>query len=387
MPTASLSPSGRTSLGVAAAVVVAVVAGGVVVLRHAAPPRAWSASLGGKVFTAPGFDANTFACCTENNELVLARLDSGETVWTRTDLKAYGTPLVDDQRVVVATFGHTVVALDAGSGDELWRHDAGSFVSALAADDGAVIVGRGYGFCVLDAESGDVISDYAARDDSDDREVTEALTIWGGIAYVAFSVRKDFEISFGNRAVVDGGVYAVELGTSTRLWTCADGDRVRHAPLVTEDCVIVATTSGLVNKVYAYERRDGSVRWKHLGVDGVPAVGEGTVSFKGTDSRTTKRGPLPLLEERYFYTGIALADGAERWKDAASTELRAAGVSGPLALYANGTRIESYSAESGRSRWRIGLEAEPAARPVLAGEYLLVFTADAQAQAFRLAAR
>jgi pyrimidine-specific ribonucleoside hydrolase len=85
---------------------------------------------------------------------------SGEEIWRFTAPGALpSSPTVAGDRVFFGVVsGDGLVALDRGSGDELWRADLGGIISSPVVSEGAVYVGSGDGnLYAVDAATGDVL--------------------------------------------------------------------------------------------------------------------------------------------------------------------------------------------------------------------------------------
>ena len=131
--------------------------GRVVVYDPASGAERWTAEVGAPVYATPMVQGDLYVATTRGR---VARLGaaSGEVVWavdTEQTLRA-ASPLVVDGRVVVGFSDGTVRSLDQDTGDEQWRTDVGSVVSARpAASDGQIWVGTmGNRLIALDAETG-----------------------------------------------------------------------------------------------------------------------------------------------------------------------------------------------------------------------------------------
>lgn len=78
----------------------------------------------------------------------------------------YASPAVVDGTVYLATGTGSIVALDAGTGDEIWKRDAGGPLnSSPAVAGGSLFIGRfDGGIEARDLESGDVLWEFVTRD-------------------------------------------------------------------------------------------------------------------------------------------------------------------------------------------------------------------------------
>ncbi|HYH11913.1 MAG TPA: PQQ-binding-like beta-propeller repeat protein, partial [Thermomicrobiales bacterium] len=96
----------------------------------------------------------------------------------------FSAPAVDDAMVVVHT-RNDLVAVDVGSGEELWRYDTGGSWSAPTMVDGVVYVGSNgvaarMGLHLIDAETGEAIARF-----EEVGTMNGSPVVTGGIVYAA----------------------------------------------------------------------------------------------------------------------------------------------------------------------------------------------------------
>ena len=378
-----LSLSGRPKIVALTATTLALLLAGVVVVRGSAPAADWSLTLPSLAPYGPGVGEGRIAFCTKDETLRVLDSQTGVELWNRPGLRAYATPVVHRDRVLVATLDYTLVAFDLASGDELWTVDAGGG-RMLAVWGDELVVGRNTGFDVRAFETGRLDWEYRPSEDGLEGNLTEAISVADGVVFVAFSIKSNFGISFGNRSVVAGGVYAVDLGSGRQAWVSPIEDRVRHSPIVHDGTVVAATSSGLVNEVYGLDAKTGALRWKHVGASGTPRVIEDTVCFVNVDSRTGKSGPVPLLEEKYSYIGLDLATGEEEWSRGAAFEPWQSQDDADLVFFGYEDTVQALGGESGSRSWRLSLESDLSAPLASADGRLFVFTEDSQLKSYSL---
>jgi len=138
-----------------------------------------------------------------------------------------------------------LVALDAETGDEKWRFQAGVMESSPLLVDGAIYVGTfDHNLYALDAATGKKRWAFKTGD-----------AVKGG------PVLADGTIYFGS---YDGKVYAVDARTGKRRWGSAAQGGLRGAgnfyatPAVAYGRVFIGNTDG---KVYAFGARSGNLLW------------------------------------------------------------------------------------------------------------------------------
>lgn len=170
---------------------------------------------------------------------------NGETMWTfpsnpdeNSQGLFYATPAVADGRVFVASQIRTggflsqrqdvVWALDAETGNELWRFEgaSGQYVEGGAVSEGIFVIGNG-----------------------------------------------------------DGNVYGLDAETGTLKWTFETGHRVWATPLIVSDTVYIGSMD---RHLYALRLSDGQVKWDfHTdgAFAGTPAWRDGTLYIGAFDDR------------------------------------------------------------------------------------------------------
>ena len=216
-------------------------------------------------------------------------LASGEVRWT----KELGTPIsgavtLDAGRLLATTLGgqegpSEIVALDAESGDELWRasaEDASNLVSAPVVANGRMLTLDALGgVLAFDAEDGrflwrsEVINPIAPR----------------GQPFLLQGVGAPAPVSADGQVFavdVTGRVYAFEAETGAALWDHALNDPSQFSPpLLTDDHVLVPTDSGTL---YAVDRRSGHLVWRVDGegtfLRGLSDAGDLLVGVTGFDN-------------------------------------------------------------------------------------------------------
>jgi outer membrane protein assembly factor BamB len=221
--------------------------------------------------------------------LTVIDLESGDVRWT----KKLGTPIsgavtLDAGRVLATTLGgqedpSEIVALDADSGDELWRasaEDASNLVSAPVVADGRMLTLDALGgVLAFDAEDGhflwrtEVINPIAPR----------------GQPFLLQGVGAPAPVSADGQVFavdVTGRVYAFDAETGAALWDHALNDPSQFSPpLLTDDQILVSTDSGTL---YAVDRGSGHLVWRAHGggtfLRGLSDAGDLLVGVRGLDN-------------------------------------------------------------------------------------------------------
>jgi outer membrane protein assembly factor BamB len=216
-------------------------------------------------------------------------LGSGEVRWT----KELGTPIsgaitLDAGRVLATTLGgqkkpSEIVALDAGSGDELWRasaEDASNLVTAPVVAEGRMLTLDALGgVLAFDAENGRFLWR---------TEVVNPIAP-SGQSFLLRGVGAPAPVSADGRVFavdVSGRVYAFDAETGAALWDHALNDPSHFSPpLLTDEHVLVTTDSGTL---YAVDRRSGHLVWRVDGggtfLRGLADAGDLLVGVTGFDN-------------------------------------------------------------------------------------------------------
>ena len=160
-------------------------------------------------------------------------------------------------------YGH-VYALDAASGEMLWRFDAeGRVLSSPALAGGVVYIGSNDGrVYALDTANGVERWRYQTDD-----VVDSSPTVDGGAVYVGSA---------------DGHVYALDAANGDQIWRYQTGHSVDSSPTVADGTLYVGSFD---HHVYALDAANGALRWTYrtgAAVFSSPAVVEGVV-YIGSD--------------------------------------------------------------------------------------------------------
>lgn len=163
-------------------------------------------------------------------------------------------PTIIDGIVYFGYGGGTVYAVDAATGEEVWRYDIGASVrSTPQVVAGTVYVGASdNNLYALDADSGDEIWTFSTGERSNRTGVVSSPTVSNGTVFV------------GNRFLrgtgPDTGVYAIDTETGTEKWSFETGATVEASPLVVNGTVVVGSQD---NNVYALDEQTGTEIWSY----------------------------------------------------------------------------------------------------------------------------
>ncbi|NEU58171.1 PQQ-binding-like beta-propeller repeat protein [Halorussus sp. MSC15.2] len=234
----------------------------------------WTLETGGEVWSSPAVADGTVFVGSDDGRAYAVDATTGDELWRFDTGKSvgYGSPAVADGTVFVPSQnGGSVVALDAETGDERWRYSIGPmhtdyYVHGPTVADGTVYVGNSGGSVNgIDAETGE--ERWLAR--WVPRGVRSTPAVVGDTVYAA---------SINGREIL-----ALDAATGERRWVERAGEPqdARYggtsSPAVAGDAVYVGRGDG---QVVALSAADGSVRWRtdtDGPVDSSPAVADGTV--------------------------------------------------------------------------------------------------------------
>ncbi len=180
---------------------------------------------------------------------------SGEEVWRQTSFTPFHTaPTVADGRVFVTTDDNELYALDARSGEVLWTHQGIAESARLITAPSAAVSGE---VVIAPYTSGEIV---ALRAQNGSELWSDSLTRTGGLTPLAsINDISASPVVLGDRvyAVSHSGVMgAFDLRTGERVWT--QNVSALHTPWIAGDFLFLITTDA---EAVAIDRRNGDVRW------------------------------------------------------------------------------------------------------------------------------
>lgn len=214
--------------------------------------------------------------------------ESGEVVW-KTEIGEWApgaVAVVDGTVYVPGNQGRDsgdVVALDAATGDEQWRHGADHRLSTPpAVADGGLYVGSGNGLLSLTTDDGTHQWRFQPQSSSSGEEdnwgyLGSAPAIHDGTVYAG---------------APDERVYALDAASGEQRWSFWTWNGVTGAPVVADDTVYVGSDDSFI---YAFDAASGTRRWEFNTGGRIDGAG-GTV-VDGTLYISTWEDGLYALEE------------------------------------------------------------------------------------------
>ena len=297
--------------------------------------------------------------------------ETGEAEWTfEPDGYASSAPAVVDGRVYVGTWGQQFYALDATTGDPVWQADVGHRFgsSSPVVHDGVVYVGTiGDGPLVVSGSDDEDEFESCAVLALD---ATTGEQLW---RYDDFGGKENVESS---PALADGrvyvgsesGLYALDADTGEIAWKRNDVQtHPDPSPAVVDGVVYYGAPNtadgGPPARLRALDATTGDTRWT-AGVDDVslrtsPAVADGTVYVAASSMRTcipesddcsgTTRGRLYAVDAE---------TGERRWTAGIATDTRSSPAVVGDRVYVGCRNGVSAVTTDGESVWRIDFEGE-----------------------------
>lgn len=287
-----------------ATVVFANAAGGLFAIDAKAGRESWRADLGSTLAAGVGFDGETAAVVTKDNDLIA--LSAGRELWrVRLAARVFTAPLVAGQRVFVLSGDRSVLAFDGKTGARLWSQSARG-ADALVLQQAGVLIAVGDTLVTgvsgrlagLNPNNGSVRWDAAIANPRGVNEIERLVDLVGRVGRVGDQIcARAFQSAVGcvdagrgalawtktaNGAVgvhADAGqVYGSEANGRVVAWKRSSGDvawstdRLLHrgltAPLAAGRSIAVGDSQGYVHLL---SREDGSML-NRLSTDGSPIV-------------------------------------------------------------------------------------------------------------------
>ncbi len=214
----------------------------------------WAASVPGPVVGSPTLVGNTLVVGTTHGFLYALALEADERVLPRTawrefeaDGKVWSAATVANDTLYFATLGHTVYAVDATDGTELWNFEVGgAVVGSPLVMGGTVYVGAlDRTLYALDANTGEQKWKFSGDNWFWSSPVSDGRTIYA--------------------ATLGGTVYALDL-TGREVWSSPSkvSGPVLAAPVILSNTLIVATDK---KQVHQLSLSDGREEWS-IGIGG-----------------------------------------------------------------------------------------------------------------------
>jgi outer membrane protein assembly factor BamB len=261
----------------------------------------WAVELGGALIGPMAYGNNILFLGTSNGGLSAIDAQSGDEVWRfSASGRVWSSPLILDDAVYISA-DRGVFRLDALTGTPLWQSRECRSPGGTAYADGKLYVVCSRGITALDITSGVPMWDMALP-------TIFALAVDNGAIY----------------ASGENSVYAINTQTQQILWQSESG-MVWSSPVVSENLVYAGNMNGFV---IAFDRVTGDVRWRFEAEDWATsdAILVGDVLYFGVGNHEQD------IAERHFYA-LDAATGEQLWSVAAPEMLISAPVAVENTLY------------------------------------------------------
>lgn len=248
---------------------------------------------GDYVFTPAIVDSALYAAGGKGD---VARYDDGALRWkVDTNTPLSGGVGSDGKRVVVGSPKGEVIALDAGSGKELWRARVSSDVlAAPAVSDQLVVIRSGDNrLFAFDANDGKRLWVYQRQTPPLSLRAFAAPLIDGSYVFAGFPGGKLVAVTTNNGAVAWEGTVSVPKGT-TELDRVAD---IVSAPVLTGRTICAVAFQG---RVACFDLESGNLAWSR--------------EMSSAAGLTVDSRYVYVSDDRGAVHALDLASGASIWK-------------------------------------------------------------------------
>jgi outer membrane protein assembly factor BamB/predicted MPP superfamily phosphohydrolase len=180
---------------------------------------------------------------------------------------AESSPVVQDGKIYVGADGGWLISLDASTGKELWRKKpAGGWMHSMPSiSQGRVYMGYQGGLLVaLDASTGNELWRYKSPDSSYIHGGTTGSSpaVADGVVFMGFP---------------DGNVTAIDAATGSRKWSYRTKGGIISSAAISGNTVYIGSNDG---NLYAFDRLTGQQVWQHdmgVWVASSPAISGNTL--------------------------------------------------------------------------------------------------------------
>ncbi len=192
-------------------------------------------------------------------KVVALNAGTGAQVWSfSTGASVNSSPAVANGIVYASSEDGYVYALNANTGAQVWRYSMGANhqISSPAVANGVVYVSGNDTLFALNATSGAKLWSYATGSTAGYQfgTVVSSPAVVSGVVYIGGG---------------DGNVYALNASTGAKIWSFSTGYLIQASPAVANGVVYIASLSGYV---YALNATTGAQLWNYYVVGDVEAA-------------------------------------------------------------------------------------------------------------------
>lgn len=284
-------------------------------------------------------------------------------------------PAADKGVVYFGSTDNNLYAVDAKTGQELWRFKTDGAVNSNPAIANAVVYFAsrdGFVYALSIPKHGKQLWRF---------KMQQELPFDQGFDYYLSSPNVVDQVLYIGSG--DGNLYALKASNGDVLWQYGAGARIRTTPAVVNDSVIFGTLSGVI---YSVKKQSGALSWKF-------ETKGASLKFEEVGYDQTSIICSPAVNERAVYVGgrdgflyaIDLPTGKEIWKVSHDGSwILAAAVDQESVYISSGSAamIQAVDINSGREKWRFKANGAVYASPILVGDVL--YSADYGGNLFAL---
>jgi outer membrane protein assembly factor BamB len=289
-------------------------------------------------------------------------LRDGKLRWSFPLRGVYVSPAIAGKYVFIRSESDNkgqMLALDIDSGKTLWAFTPkrlssasnsyfGGHLTSPVVVDGTVFVGAGKEVYALDAASGTVHWEFAAKE-----YISSSATAADGRIYIS-----DFN-----------SLYAIDQKTGAQVWSHPTTMTFYFAPVIGGQTALIASGSQLI----ALDTASGQPRW----TSSLP--GENTIPTAVQGSRAFAKSTSTLY-------ALDLASGKVLWKVHDTNFISLPAVAGEQVFVISGlgasTSLLALDASTGSNAWTMPVKSLATTAPVIAGQSLYVRTTDGRVLGF-----
>lgn len=249
------------------------------------------------------------------------------------------SPIVADGTVFVANRAGYLYAVDAASGQQLWRLEVGQYVQRTTPvyRNGALYLVAGFNTIAVDADTGDIRWSTTIR-----YAGTASPAVASGIVYVVSQ---------------EGWLYALSTKDGSELWKTATDGVSFGSPSVAGDRLVVGTDSG---RVLAMNPETGRQAWRRdldASVYTTPVITDKTVWIVTADGQLH---------------GLDLEDGVDRVSLETTSELTVTASGDSVYVPSGDGGLYAFEPESGEVQWFASAGGPVKAGPVQSGSQIVI---------------
>jgi outer membrane protein assembly factor BamB len=286
------------------------------------------------------------------------------------------TPAVTATRIFIGSGDSSLYALERATGKLVWRFNAGAPVHSSPAVAQGMVIAATHGGRIFAVNEATGALRWSVQTGKALPKNIHPAGEWDLYASSPVIVGSSIIIGAG-----DGNVYALDVTSGKERWRAKTNGKVRATPSVHDGVAVVGSFDG---RVYAIDVATGKTRWvHHTSGDSIDLVKAG-YDRRAIQSTAAIADGLVFIGSRDdgFYA-IDLATGARKWRQShrSSWVVASPAVRDGKAYVGSSDAhfIHAIDVASGRELWRTPITMNTIASPVLAGDLLIVNTAQTNA--------